>query len=186
MADAATHGPWKVSLPTTKYPQEITNDSAILIATTFIDPAFTPDDAEFIAAARTAVPALCDEVEAFYAENLRMDDEISQLRKDLTERYMQGYRAGEKMGAAKISSLENSIKFDQQHYEQSFSNQLALEHQIRSLRSTLASAQEVLTGLVGTIQKLVPMPSEIQQVALSDLAANLTAFAAAHEGSYEC
>lgn len=186
LADAASRGPWKVSLPGGKYPQRITNDSAILIAETFVDPTFAPDDTKFIAAARTAVPALCDEVESFYTENLRMDEEIRQLRKDLTERYMQGYRAGEQMGAAKITSLENTIKLDRQHSEQYFSNQLMLEQEIRNLRSTLASAREVLAGLVDTIKKLVPMPTEIQQVALRDLAANLTAFADAHKDSYEC
>lgn len=191
LADAATEGPWEVSTEycdcTVDYAcshgelayavgpfREISGDADLTA------------NAHFIAAARTAVPALCDEVAALYAENLRMDDQICQLRNDLTERYMQGYSAGEKMGAAKIASLENTIKFDHQHYEQDFSNRLALEHEIRNLRSTLASAREVLAGLVDTIKKLVPMPTEIQQVALSDLAANLTAFADAHEGSYEC
>lgn len=61
-ADAATPGPWHVEyLGKARYPQRVSNDTAVMVAETFVGgPA---DDAEFIAAARTDVPLLLAEVE---------------------------------------------------------------------------------------------------------------------------
>lgn len=60
-ASAATKGPWLVK---GMYPQEIlANDSGLnLVATTHLSPDGPPSDTEFIAQARTDVPALVAEV----------------------------------------------------------------------------------------------------------------------------
>lgn len=48
--------------------------------------------------------------------------------------------------------------------------------QIEQLRADLANTQESANGLIDTIKKLAGLPTEIQRVALNDLAANLMTY----------
>ena len=66
---AVTKGPWRWQASPKGYPQQIVanDDGLTLIADTYVDPAWYPAEAEFIAHARTDIPALCDEVERLRA-----------------------------------------------------------------------------------------------------------------------
>lgn len=59
-ANAATKGPWRWQANDKGYPQEIVgnDDGLILVAQTITGPEHFPSEAEFIAHARTDVPAL--------------------------------------------------------------------------------------------------------------------------------
>lgn len=59
-ADAATRGPWSIWRSGTDYPQSVVanDDGLSLVAETFTGPQHPAADAEFIAHARTDVPAL--------------------------------------------------------------------------------------------------------------------------------
>ena len=59
-ANAATKGPWVWQTNDKGYPQQIVgnDDGLTLVAETFIGPEHFPSEAEFIAHARTDVPAL--------------------------------------------------------------------------------------------------------------------------------
>ena len=59
-ANAATKGPWVWQANDDGYPQQIVgnDDGLVLVAETFIGPEHFPSEAEFIAHARTDVPAL--------------------------------------------------------------------------------------------------------------------------------
>lgn len=77
LADAATPGPWRaqVSLGAATLARE---SGALLAAGQGL---FEPQDAAFIAAARSAVPVLISEIERLRAVALKADEEHSQRRK---------------------------------------------------------------------------------------------------------
>src|SRR5689334_8305279 len=67
-ASMATRGPWHVEWDGTGYPQRVFNDAAVLVAETCTGPEWPPTDAEFIAHARTDVPALLARIAELEAE----------------------------------------------------------------------------------------------------------------------
>lgn len=78
-ADAAVRGPWHVEyFGDSGYPQRIANDAAVLVADTHEGGGYPARTAEFIAAARSDVPALIAEVERLRAQL----DEVKALHTD--------------------------------------------------------------------------------------------------------
>jgi len=79
-ATMATRGPWHVEWDGTGYPQRVFNDAAVLVAETCTGPEWPPTDAEFIAHARTDVPALLAR--------------IAELEADLSDAHHEGFGVG--------------------------------------------------------------------------------------------